>query len=70
MKYRHYVSFCTDITGDRIMHESFNSDDKVPKDSDVKKCTMKFMKEFNSEDLKGHDSFRLGIRSISTVTND
>ena len=69
MKYRHHIVFCTDITGDKVMHESFDSDDVMPQQSEVMSCMYEFMKKHNPDVMKVSGSYKAGVRNISTVLN-
>ena len=69
MKYRHPLVFMTNITGDKMMHESFESDNLMPTHSEMIKCTLKVMKEHNAEVMKKNTEYNIGVRGLSTFKN-
>lgn len=69
-KYEHHIVFITELTGDIVLHEAFESDDLVPLHCDMQECTKKFMDTYYKvQVLNNTTGYRVAIKNLSTFKN-
>lgn len=69
-KYVHHIVFVTELTGELILHDTFESDDSIPLQHEMQECTKTFMsKYYKVEVLNNTTGYRIAIKNLSTFKN-